>query len=35
MKLSELQITQTRNHLSFSNEKMPKFKTPKNETKNS
>ena len=32
-KLWELQITQTRHHLSILNLKMPKFKTPKHETK--
>ena len=32
-KLLELQITQTRNHLSISNEKMSKFKTLINEKK--
>ena len=30
-KLLELQITQTRNHLSISNQNMSKFKTPENE----
>ena len=33
MKILELQITQTRNHLSISNENISKFKTPEKWTK--